>query len=114
MTEDEKREIPNYLAYGVMLLGLLPLVLLEFDPGMEYETFYMRLRDYFAFFLLFEVVLFGFVFAKSISRYDFFHKSHVAPMMFLNLILGFSLVVLIISWMGYFNGGLFVLEWLNK
>ena len=114
MTTETPKLLPNYPAYALMLLGLLPLILLEIDPTKAHGDFFLKVKEYFGFLLLFELTLFGFVFARSISRFDDFSKGHKIPMTFLNLFFGFSLVVLVISWMGYFNGGLFILEWLNK
>ena len=110
----ESRQLPNYPAYIILLLMLSPLIILEFDPSIAWSSsFYLKLKEYFGFFMFFQIVLFGFVFAKSIIHYDEIPKGHQKVIIFTSLFFGMALVSLFIAYLGYFNGGLNIFMWLN-
>jgi len=111
---DSSIHIPNYLAFLFIALVLSPLMYLEITHSPGNSDFFYSYKKYFGFVMLFELILFVFVVAKIIIKYDQIPNAHKGPGMLLSLIFGMILLGLFICWIGYFNGGSYVFEWLSK
>ena len=114
--EKQNTAIPNYYAYLILIIFIIPLIMIEFNNQYADKThaFFNGYKSYFGFVLLFQLILFAFVFFKFIMDYDRFSSQHKSIGLLFNLIIGSGLFFQSIAWLGYFNGGLYFFEWLNK
>lgn len=110
----QARHIPNYPAFIVLLISILPLIFLEFSGNAGNSDFFYLYKKYFGFAILFQAILLVFVLAKTIMQYDNIPVWHRPPAVLLSLLFTMVFVALLLCWSGYFNGGLYVFEWLNK
>lgn len=112
-----KRYLPNYLAYFIIIILISPLIILEIDNSIVAENsseFYINYKNYIGWIMLFQFILFTFVFAQAIMQYDDIPEKHKMPMVIFSSTLALTLLLQFLSWLGYFNGGLFVFTWLSK
>ncbi len=112
---DQDVKLPNYPAFFVLLLTFVPLIIIEMSSASYVfsSDFYNTLRENFGFFLFFQLILYGFTFSQSIIQYDQIPRTHHVGLVVLLSTFGFSIIALIISWMGYFNAGMHTFIWLN-
>jgi hypothetical protein len=114
MTDQDVR-MPNYPAFFVLLLTFVPIIIIEMSTAEKIieSDFFTSLKDNFGFFMFFQIILYGFTFSQSIIQYDQIPKVHHVGLVILLSVFGFSIIALLIAWMGYFNAGMHTFIWLN-